>query len=90
MTRRKGDRKRAPVQALVEDAAEEPPPTGPDAEPGVDASAAAESAHASYDRRFHGARLAERSGDIEDAIARYRELLRESPNDVRARNNLGC
>src|SRR5688572_18056987 len=89
MTRRKGDRKRAPVQALVDVEGPSLPVEAPlpqEAAP----SAASDSATASYDGRFHEARVAERAGETDKAIALYRELLREAPNDIRARNNLGC
>ena len=43
-----------------------------------------------FDRRFHEARVRENDGDLSGAIAIYRELLLEQPNDIRVRNNLGC
>src|SRR5688572_28976701 len=42
------------------------------------------------DRRFHEARMHEADGDLATAIAIYRDLLLDNPNDLRVRNNLGC
>lgn len=39
---------------------------------------------------FRRARELDRAGDIEGAIKLYRQLLIEEPDNIRARNNLGC
>ena len=67
-------------------------------EPGVPAAAEQSAATAesptsersAFDHRFYEARMLENDGDVDGAIAIYRELALENPADIRVRNNLGC
>lgn len=47
-------------------------------------------AESSGESLFRQAREAERAGDTIQAIALYRQLILEEPDNIKARNNLGC
>lgn len=58
--------------------------------PEVPVAAGVTAAELSGDSRFRRARELEREGDIGGAILIYQQLLLEEPDNIKARNNLGC
>ena len=83
---------RTPVAALTADpvGSDSPADDAKEELPEVPVVAGVAAAEPSGDSRFRRARELEREGDIAGAILIYQQLLLEEPDNIKARNNLGC